>query len=257
MAATTRPPDQPLESDQPLATSLVRFDVVERVLHWVNALLFGILVVTGAALYLEPLGAIIGRRALVEDIHVYTGLTLPVPVILAICGPWGRGFRADLARFNRWSRSDRQWFLAVLRHRAARRQQVAELKVGKFNAGQKLNAAFVAGSGLVMLGTGLIMRWYHPWPLNWRTGATFVHDWLALALGVTIIGHVVLAVSDRDALKSMVSGTISADWARRHAPSWLSGDDAGQAAREKGPDKGLNNLSRGQPSRRATSRTGD
>jgi formate dehydrogenase subunit gamma len=219
MAATTRPPSPPL------APSLVRFDVVERVLHWINALLFGILILTGAALYLEPIGAIIGRRALVEDIHVYTGLALPVPVILAVCGPWGRGLRADLARFNRWTHRDRRWIRVVMRPRSARQRGMEGLNIGKFNAGQKLNAAFVAGAGLVMLGTGLIMRWYRPWPLSWRTGATFVHDWLALAVSVTIIGHIVMALNDRDALRSMVRGTISADWAKRHAPSWFSGDD--------------------------------
>jgi formate dehydrogenase subunit gamma len=97
--------------------------------------------------------------------------------------------------------------------------------VGKFNAGQKLNASFVAGAGLVMLGTGVIMRWYHPWPLSWRTGATFVHDWLALAIGFVIIGHIWMALRDWDALRSMFVGTISRSWGKRHAPAWVAGDD--------------------------------
>ena len=101
----------------------------------------------------------------------------------------------------------------------------ATLRLGKFNAGQKLNASFVAGAGLVMLGTGVIMRWYHPWPLSWRTGATFVHDWLALAIGFVIIGHVWMALRDWDALRSMFVGTISRSWGRRHAPAWVAGDD--------------------------------
>jgi formate dehydrogenase subunit gamma len=218
MAATIRPPDQ-------TPSPLVRFDVVERVLHSINATLFGILVLTGATLYLEPLGAIVGRRALVEEIHLYAGLALPVPVILAVCGPWGRGLREDLVRLNRWTSTDRRWFRAALRSRSARHPEMAALKIGKFNPGQKLNAAFVAGAGLVMLGTGLIMRWYRPWPLNWRTGATFVHDWLALGLALVIVGHIGMALRDPDALKSIVSGTISRDWASRHAPMWLSGDD--------------------------------
>ena len=99
------------------------------------------------------------------------------------------------------------------------------VRVGKFNAGQKLNAAFVAGAGLVMLGTGVIMRWYHPWPLNWRTGATFVHDWLALAVGIAIIGHVAMALRDPEALRAMFVGTVRQAWAKRHAPAWLDGND--------------------------------
>lgn len=205
---------------------MVRFDRVERAVHWTTAALFGTLILTGAALYLEPIGALVGRRALVEDIHVYTGLALPVPVVLALLGPWGRALRADLRRFNRWSKGDRLWLRTVFRGGPSRRREMAALKVGKFNAGQKLNASFVAGGGLVMLGTGVIMKWYHPWPLEWRTGATFVHDWLSLAFGLIILGHIGMALRDPDALKSMFSGRISRAWSKRHASAWLAGDDS-------------------------------
>jgi formate dehydrogenase subunit gamma len=218
-----------LEVDRPdrrrTGTLLLRFDWVERVVHWVNATLFGVLIFTGAALYLEPIGRLIGRRALVEDIHVYCGLALPVPLVIALSGSWGKALRADLHRFNRWTKEDRDWLRALLRAGPERRRSLGGIRVGKFNAGQKLNAAFIAGSGLVMLGTGVIMRWYHPWPLTWRTGATFVHDWLALAIGLVIIGHIWMALMDWDAMRSMFVGTISRTWAKRHAPAWLDGED--------------------------------
>jgi formate dehydrogenase subunit gamma len=214
MAATTRPP----KSER--ATPLIRFDAVERVVHWVNAVLFLVLVVTGAALYLQPVGAIVGRRALVQDIHLYCGLALPVPVLVAAAGYWGRSFRRDLGRLNRWSRVDGKWLARAVKARFPMPKNITS-GVGKFNAGQKLNAAFVAGAGLVMLGTGVIMHWFHPWPLSWRTGATFVHDWIALAIGLVIIGHVGMAVRDPDALKSMFTGRISRRWAEKHAPLWV------------------------------------
>lgn len=220
MAATTRPPEPAAP-----AGILQRFDRVERVVHWANAGLFLILVITGALLYLAPLGGLIGRRALVEDVHVYCGLALPVPLLVGLTGRWGRALRADLRRFNRWSRPDRVWLGAVTRGRAARAAAWREVPVGKFNAGQKLNAAFTAGTGLVMLGTGVIMRWYHPWPLSWRTGATFVHDWLALGAGLVVIGHIGMALRDPDALGSMLTGRVSRRWAERHAPAWLDGRD--------------------------------
>jgi formate dehydrogenase subunit gamma len=226
MAATTHPPDATGPGPAPAGPGLLRrFDRLERLLHWVNAAMFAILILTGAALYLEPIGALVGRRALVEDIHVYTGVALPLPLILAISGSWGRALRQDLGRFNRWSKTDRIWLRSLFQSAPARRREMSRLQVGKFNAGQKLNAAFIAGGGLVMLGTGLIMRWYHPWPLAWRTGATFVHDWLALAIGFVIIGHIGMALRDPDALRSIVVGTISRAWAKQHAPAWLAGRD--------------------------------
>ncbi len=220
MAVTTRRPD-----DRGRPAVLVRFDRVERAVHWVTAALFLLLVVTGAILYLEPLQSAVGRRALVEDIHVYAGLALPIPLLIALLGSWGRALRDDVRRFNRWSKDDREWLRALFRPGPERRVALRTVRVGKFNAGQKLNAAFVAGAGLVMLGTGVIMRWYHPWPLEWRTGATFVHDWLAVGLGLVIVGHIGMALRDSDALHSMVAGTIRQAWAKRHAPAWLDGDD--------------------------------
>ncbi len=219
MVATTRPPDGSAPG------WLARFDRVERAVHWVNALLVLILVFTGATLYLQPLGQAVGRRALVEDVHVYCGVALPVPLLLALAGPWGRALRGDLRRFNRWTRVDRLWLRALFHERGQRRATHAQLDLDKFNAGQKLNAAWTAGTGLVLLGTGAIMRWYHPWPLSWRTGATFVHDWTALAVGLVVIGHIYMASSDPDALRSMVTGRISRQWARRHAPAWMEGAD--------------------------------
>lgn len=215
MAATTRPPD----TDRP--AWIERFDRVERALHWVNAALLLILLFTGAALYLAPLGELVGRRALVEDIHVYCGVALPLPLILALAGPWGAKLRADLRRFNRWNGHDRLWIRAAFQERSRRRALHGQLRVGKFNAGQKLNAAWTGGAGLVMLGTGVIMRWYHPWPLSWRTGATFVHDWIALGVAVVLLGHVWMAGRDPEAMRSMWHGRVSRAWARRHAPAWL------------------------------------
>lgn len=204
----------------------MRFDPVERGVHWVNAVLFIVLVFTGAALYIEPLGSVIGRRALVEDVHVYCGIALPLPLAVALAGRWGRGFREDLKRFNRWTADDRRWIGILLWGGAGRIRRLAQLNIGKFNPGQKLNAAFVAGAGLVLLATGVVMRWYHPYPLSWRTGATFVHDWLAVAVGLVILGHIGMALRDPDAMRSMVHGEISSRWAARHAPAWLSGEDS-------------------------------
>lgn len=220
MAATIRPPDT-----RP-AGWLERFDCVERAVHWTTAGLLVVLIFTGASLYLSSLGQLLGRRALIEDIHVYCGIALPVPVVLALAGPWGRKLRADLRRFNRWTGQDRLWLRAALQERPRRQAMYAELELGKFNAGQKLNAAWTAGAGLVMLGTGAIMRWYHPWPLSWRTGATFVHDWIALAIGVVVIGHIWMASTHPEALRSMLNGRISRRWAERHAPSWLAQEAA-------------------------------
>ena len=190
---------------------LLRFDRRERALHWVNATLFGTLMLTGAALYAGPISAIVGNREVVRTIHVYSGLLLPVPLLLAVLGRRGARLRTDLGRLNRWSRDDARWF---------RRRRRAGVVLGKFNPGQKLNAAFIAGAAIVMLGTGSIMKWFDLFPLDWRTGATFVHDWFAIGIWVAVISHIMFAVKDGDALDGMIGGTVPAAWARTKAPLW-------------------------------------
>jgi formate dehydrogenase subunit gamma len=214
---TTEPPRQ---------RALLRFDRVERTVHWLNASLFLILIATGAALYFTPLIALVGRRHLIEQIHLYVGLSLPLPLLLGMAGHWGRRLRRDVSRVNRWTEADLEWLHGLVDTATGRRQASIRPRVGKFNAGQKLNAAFVAGGALVMLGTGSLLRWYVPFPLSWRAGATFVHNWLSVLFVVMILGHIAMALSDREALRAMFGGRISRAWAARHAPAWLDESDS-------------------------------
>jgi len=197
---------------------LHRFDRVERYVHWANATLFLILIATGASLYIGALSTVVGRRELVRTIHVYCGLLLPVPLLAGVIGPrWGKALRADAKRVNRWDRQDRRWLRTMGRDQAAR--------PSKFNAGQKLNAAFTAGAIPVMLATGSIMRWFGPFPLSWRTGATFVHDSMFLALAVVITGHILFALNDSDSLQGMLHGDVTESWAKTHHPRWAAEED--------------------------------
>lgn len=210
-----------------------RFDRVERTAHLLNAILIFVLGFTGLALYYEPVTRLIGRRLLVQDIHVYCGIALPIPIVVSALGYWGRGFRLDLARLNRWLPDDGAWLRVGFSERQRRNQVRSQLKIGKFNAGQKLNASFYAGAVVVMLGTGLILRWYHPFPLSWRTGATLVHDWLAVFLFLVVVGHMRFAFGDPEVLRAMwKNGIVSRGWARRKAPAWLEEIDSRPSAKQ-------------------------
>jgi formate dehydrogenase subunit gamma len=189
---------------------LLRFSPAERWVHRTLALLMGACLLTAAILYIGPLSVLVGRRALVGRIHVLTGLALPVPLLL---GWLSAAFRDDLRRLNRFHPVDGVWL------RSSDRRS-GRLPVGKFNAGQKLNAAFVAGAIGVQFGSGIIMRYGQHWPLSARTGATFVHDWLAAAVAVAVLGHLSFAFRDRDARRGMRTGAVPAHWAEREHRGW-------------------------------------
>jgi formate dehydrogenase subunit gamma len=193
---------------------LLRFDRPERNVHWATASLLGMCLLTAAALYVPGISALVGRREVVKDVHVLCGLALPLPFLVVRLGPWLTQLRADVRRLNRFDAMDRRWLRSLGRD--------PFVQSGKFNGGQKLNAAFDVGAILLLLGTGSIMKWFGPFPLTWRTGATFVHDWTAFALLAVLIGHVAMAFGDRAALGAMVRGSVSRRWAERHAPRWVT-----------------------------------
>jgi formate dehydrogenase subunit gamma len=215
MAATTTPPSA---AALPPETPIRRFDRVERNAHWVNAALFGIVMLTGSVLYIGQLSAIVGNREIVRTIHVYCGLAIPVAFLVAYLPRWGRAMRIDFGRINRWTRDDKRWFRTLGRDRTVR--------VAKFNAGQKANAAFVVAAALIMAATGSIMKWFEPFPIDIRTGATFVHDWFALGLGLLVLGHLWFALSDPEARDGMRTGRVSRRWARKEHPAWLRSEES-------------------------------
>lgn len=197
----------------PAATAVRRFGRVQRGVHRATAVLMGVCVLTAACLYVPQLAQLVGRRALVVTLHQWSGLALPVPVLLGLAS---RAFRSDLGRLNRFGPHDRTWLRAALR----RDKRPSSRPAGKFNAGQKVYAAWIAGATLVMLGTGLMMWFTHLTPLVWRTSATFVHDWLALTVGIVLAGHIGMALADPEARRGMRTGSVDRDWAEREHPLW-------------------------------------
>ncbi|MER5751990.1 cytochrome b/b6 domain-containing protein [Streptomyces sp. NPDC002088] len=203
-----------LRADAPVAPGRVhRFSRAERWVHRTTAVLMGVCVVTASFLYVPEFAELVGRRELVVRIHEWAGLALPVPVLAGLAS---RAFRADLGHLNRFGPHDRVWLRAALR----RDRRRASRPAGKFNAGQKIYAAWIAGAVLVMLGTGLLMWFTHLAPLLWRTSATFVHDWLALTIGVVLAGHIGMALGDPEARRGMRTGSVSPEWAEREHPHW-------------------------------------
>ena len=199
------------------AAGVRRFTRAETWVHRTLNCLMAVCVASAAVLYLPPLAELVGRRRLVVTVHEWSGIMLPVPVLAGLVS---RAFRADAGRLGRFFPHDWRWLRALVRTR--RRQPSL---AGKFNAGQKLFAAFIVGAVLVMIGTGLLMWFPRLSPLVWRTGATFVHDWLALLVGVVITGHVWLAAQDPEARRGLRTGRVSAWWARREHTLWHAGTD--------------------------------
>ncbi|KJY34734.1 cytochrome b/b6 domain-containing protein [Streptomyces katrae] len=189
-----------------------RFSRGERWVHRATAALMGLCVTSAACLYLPGLAELVGRRHLVVTVHVWSGLLLGAPFLLGLAS---RAFRADLRRLGRFGPQDRDWLRAALRPgRAGTRP------AGKFNAGQKVYAGWLAGAALVMAATGALMWWTGLVPLAQRTAAVFVHDWLALAVAVVLAVHIGKGLADPEARRGLRTGSVHRAWAEREHPLW-------------------------------------
>jgi formate dehydrogenase subunit gamma len=199
--------------DTIIGPEAVRFDRVERWLHWVNALLVLTLMATGSIMYIGALSGLVGRRVLVETIHLWSGLALPVPFAIALAGRWNRGLRSDARRLGRFLSDDWRWLRTKYRRNRT-------IRVGKFNAGQKANAVLVAGALPVMFGTGVLLEWNDFLSDPLRTGATFVHDWGYVLLSLLVIGHILKGIADPAAFRAMRLGRAPLRWARHEHVRW-------------------------------------
>jgi formate dehydrogenase subunit gamma len=188
-----------------------RFSRTERAVHWVHASAFLVLLGSGLVLYLPSLAAAVGRRPLVKDVHLVTSLAWAVALLTVFLVGDRRGLRATARELDVFDADDRRW----LRGRPAPQ--------GRFNAGQKLNAALTAAFALLFAVSGVLL-WLGERDTRFRFDSTIVlHDVVTYLSVALLAGHLYLAVihpTTRHALRGITLGTVDEGWAREHHPKW-------------------------------------
>jgi formate dehydrogenase subunit gamma len=189
-----------------------RFSRTERAIHWIHASAFFVLLGSGLVLYLPSLASYVGRRPLVKEVHLTTAILWAVALVAVVAVGDRGGLRRTLRELDRFDEDDRRWL------RGGRTPQ------GRFNAGQKLNAALTASFALLFAVSGLLL-WLGERDTQFRWGSTIVlHDMLTLISLGLLCGHLYLAVihpRTRHALRGMTLGSVREDWAREHHAKWV------------------------------------
>jgi formate dehydrogenase subunit gamma len=190
---------------------VTRFTRTERALHWVHAAAFFVLLGTGLVLYVPRLSVAVGRRPTIKDLHVYTAVAWLAAIALIVLLGDRRRLRETVRELDLFDEDDRLWLRRIPRPQ------------GRFNAGQKVNAALTAAFALLFAVSGGLL-WLGERDHRFRFASTILlHDGLMYVSLVLLVGHLYLAVihpATRHSLRGMAAGEVRADWAREHHAKW-------------------------------------
>jgi formate dehydrogenase subunit gamma len=201
---------------------VVRFGMTERRLHTVHAAAFGVLLVTGFALYLPFVAQIISDRPLMKSIHlVAAALWLTALALVAVLGDRDalRRTRREIERFD-----DED--LLFLRRRPSR--------AARFNGGQKAHTIVQAALAVLLTVSGALL-WLGERNTALRLPGTIaLHDAATLAVAVLVAGHIVMALSRPPSLEGIWRGTVPESYAAGHHPRWHPAQVAAAAGTRPG-----------------------
>ncbi len=193
-----------------------RYNFAERAYHWINAIAYTYLMLTGLAIFTPLaywLAYVLGGPATIRYWHPWIGL-----IYLATIFWMHRMWKRDMQKIpedEHWSKNIRAY--------AENRDELMPPQ-GRFNAGQKQFWWVMLYCTFILLITGIIM-WIPekmPRELHWVLPITvFIHSATALITIAAFIIHVYMSVwVTPGSMKAMVEGHVSTNWARTHHRLW-------------------------------------
>lgn len=216
------------------------------IMHWFNAVLFIVLLLSGLAMLRNPELTVLGAwwsnfldawlgTALLLDSHIVLGFIWIVGVLIYTVLYRTKDvipFMYEICRINlvsdlRWC--VRKGLLLTLGEQNMRKYKLnPELPPqGFYNAGQKLAAISIVICSLVLAISGLVLYLHHVTPLGetlvqWTLLTHFAAAGIMLILLPIHIYMAALAPGEGPALRSMFTGTVPASFAKHHNPLWYA-----------------------------------
>ena len=197
-------------------TSILRYTLIERVMHWIAALTYAYVMLTGLAFYsphLYWIATVLGGGPTSRFWHPWVGIVFAAAIAWML-----RAWQADM----RITPEDRRWGKAIRYY--VRNEDEALPPIGRFNLGQKQFFWLMFYAAAVLLLSGLVL-WFPekiPWGLRGlRYAAILLHVIAALVtIGLFII-HVYMGTAVvRGGFTSIIRGEVSTGWARTHHRLW-------------------------------------
>jgi formate dehydrogenase subunit gamma len=195
---------------------IVRYSLGERVNHWIGALTYIYLMMTGLAFwspYLFWLAVVVGGGPTARFWHPWVGLAFSASLFWTFA-EWRRDMQVDA--------DDRAWAKALPDYIENRDDKLPPQ--GRFNFGQKLFFWGMLYSVVLLLLSGFAL-WYTealPWSLRYlRYLAILVHASVAMiTIGLFLIHVYMSTVLEEGSFGSMIQGTVTRAWAWTFHRKW-------------------------------------
>jgi formate dehydrogenase subunit gamma len=192
---------------------ILRYNLLERTMHWLAALTYAYVLLTGLAFYsphLYWIAAILGGAPTSRFWHPWVAL-----VFLASLAWMWRAWSADM----RITAADRRWGESMDHY--IRNEDWDLPPIDRFNLGQKYFFWVMLFAGAVLLLSGVAMWFPEIVPAVTRGVVILLHVAAALVTIGAFIIHVYMGTAVvRGGFTSIIRGEVTPEWAKLHHRLW-------------------------------------
>jgi formate dehydrogenase subunit gamma len=193
-----------------------RYTPNERTNHWITAICFIVLTVSGLAMF-HPATAwmamFLGGGQWTRILHPFFGILMFASFALLVVRFW---------HHNMMEKGDAQWLKQIGDVVTNREDRLP--KVGRYNAGQKMLFFVLILCMLGLLLSGIVIwRAYFAFyfPIDVVRFAALLHAFCAFVIICSIVVHIYAGIWVKGSIGAMVRGTVTYGWARKHHPRWF------------------------------------
>jgi len=193
-----------------------RYTANERSNHWLTAICFIVLALTGLAMFhpaMAWLALLFGGGQWTRILHPFFGVVMFVSFML---------LALRMRAHNKFEDGDAQWLKQINDVLANREDKLP--RIGKYNAGQKLLFFTLVACMIVLLLSGIVIwrQWFsHFFPIGLIRFSALMHAFFAFVIITAIIVHIYAGLWIKGSIGAMTRGFVSYGWARKHHPKWF------------------------------------
>ncbi|WP_269899928.1 formate dehydrogenase subunit gamma [Paenalcaligenes faecalis] len=199
----------------PKKYSIVRYTPGQRINHWIIALSFVLLAVSGLALFHPSMfwmTNLLGGGPWTRILHPFIGVVMFVSFF---------AFAIRLWRFNKITKKDREWLAAM--PKVLKNETAGVPDTDRYNGGQKLLFYVLILLMLGLMASGVVMwREYfsHLFGIEMVRLASLLHAFFAFLLICAIIIHIYAGIWVKGSVRAMTRGTVTPGWAWKNHRDW-------------------------------------